>query len=217
MKIAVIGATGLVGSATVAELATRGHQVTAFARNVDKVLQNLNVTAVAADVNAPDFANKLAGFDAVVSAFNAGWDNPNLAADVKTGYDNLLAAFQTAKLPYVLIIGGAGSLNVAPNLQLVDTPDFPKDVYPAANVVRVLLDDLRPRRDINWAFLSPAAMFAVAPVSFEKKGAYRIGGDDMLLNADGSPADITVPDLAAAIADDVEQKAHLFQRFTVAN
>ena len=217
MKIAVIGATGLVGNATVLELAARGHQVTAFARNVAKVAQNPNVTAVAADVNAPDFAAKLAGFDAVVSAFNAGWDNPNLAQEVKTGYDNLLAAFKAAQLPYYLIIGGAGSLNVAPNLQLVDTPDFPADVYPAADAMRVLMDDLRPRRDINWAFLSPAVMFAVAPVSFDKKGAYRIGQDDALLNADGSPADITVPDLAAAIADDVEQKAHLFQRFTVAN
>ena len=217
MKIAVIGATGLVGNATVLELAARGHQVTAFARNVAKVAQHPNVTAVAADVNVPDFASKLAGLDAVVSAFNAGWGNPNLAQDVKTGYDNLLAAFKAAQLPYYLIIGGAGSLNVAPNLQLVDTPDFPADVYPAADAMRVLMDDLRPRRDINWAFLSPAAMFAVAPVSFEAKGAYRIGQDDALLNADGSPADITVPDLAAAIADDVEQKAHLFQRFTVAN
>ena len=216
MKIAVIGATGLVGNATVLELAARGHQVTAFARNVAKVAQHPNVTAVAADVNVPDFASKLAGLDAVVSAFNAGWGNPNLAQDVKTGYDNLLAAFKAAQLPYYLIIGGAGSLNVAPNLQLVDTPDFPADVYPTADALRVLLDDLRPRRDINWAFLSPAAMFG-GKVSFEKQGAYRIGKDDVLLNADGSPANITLPDLAAAIADDVEQKAHLFQRFTVAN
>ena len=216
MKIAVIGATGLVGNATVLELAARGHQVTAFARNVAKVAQHPNVTAVAADVNVPDFASKLAGLDAVVSAFNAGWGNPNLAQDVKTGYDNLLAAFKAAQLPYYLIIGGAGSLNVAPNLQLVDTPDFPADVYPTADALRVLLDDLRPRRDINWAFLSPAAMFAVNPVSFEKTGRYRIGQDDVLLDADGSPADISVPDLACAIADDVERKAHLFQRFTVA-
>lgn len=133
MKIAVIGATGLVGNATVLELAARNHQVTAFARNVAKVAQSPNVTAVAADVNAPDFADKLAGFDAVVSAFRAG----NLAQEVKTGYDNLLAAFKTAQLPYYLIIGGAGSLNVAPQLQLVDTPDFPKEFYPAADAARV--------------------------------------------------------------------------------
>ena len=84
MNIAVIGATGLVGSAAVSELAARGHQVTAIARNADKVAQHPNITVVAADVNAADFAEKIAGFDAVVSAFNAGWDNPNLAADIPT-------------------------------------------------------------------------------------------------------------------------------------
>ncbi|WP_425432018.1 NAD(P)-dependent oxidoreductase [Kingella negevensis] len=113
--------------------------------------------------------------------------------------------------------GGSGSLNVAPNLQLVDTPDFPEDVYPAADALRALLNDLRPRRDINWAFLSPAAMFAVNPVKFERTGKYRIGQDDVLMTAAGEPADISIADLACAIADDVEQKAHLFQRFTVAD
>ena len=207
MNIAVIGATGLVGSAAVSELAVRGHQVSAIARNAAKVAQHPNVT---------DFAAKISGCDAVVSAFNAGWDNPNLAADIQTAYAHILAAAKTAAVPYLLVIGGAGRLHVAPNLQLVDTPDFPKDVYPGANAVRVLLDELRPRRDINWAFLSPAARFAVNPVAFEKTGKYRIGQDDVLLDADGSPADISVPDLACAIADDVEKQAHLFQRFTVA-
>ena len=158
MKIAVIGATGLVGNAVVLELAARNHQVTAFARNIAKVAQHPNVQAVAADGNAPDFADKLAGFDAVVSAFKVSWDSPNLVQDIKTGYDNLLAAFKAAQLPYYLIIGGAGSLNVAPGLQLVDTPDFPAGAYPASDAVRVLLDDLRPRRDIHWAVLSPAAL-----------------------------------------------------------
>ena len=187
------------------------------ARNIAKVAQHPNVQAVAADVNAPDFADKLAGFDAVVSAFKVSWDSPNLVQDIKTGYDNLFAAFKAAQLPYYLIIGGAGSLNVAPGLQLVDTPDFPAGAYPASDAVRVLLDDLRPRRDINWAFLSPAAMFAVAPVSFEAKGAYRIGQDDVLLTPTARLPTSRCPILAAAIADDVEQKAHLFQRFTVAN
>ena len=89
MNIAVIGATGLVGSAAVSELAARGHQVTAIARNAAKVAQHPNVTAVSADVNAPDFADKISGFDAVVSAFSAGWDNPNLAADTQTAYANI--------------------------------------------------------------------------------------------------------------------------------
>ena len=217
MKIAVIGATGLVGHATVQELAARGHEVTGFARNVDKVLKADNVKAVQADVNAADFAEKLKGFDAVVSAFNGGWTNPNLAADTEKGSASILAAAKEANVPYLLVVGGAGSLYVAPGLQLVDTPEFPAEVYPAANVVRNLLTELQGRRDINWSFLSPAAMFAVAPLSFEKTGAYRLGKDDMLTNKDGSPANITVPDIAVAIADDVEQKAHLFERFTVAN
>lgn len=217
MKIAVIGATGLVGNATVQELASRGHEVVGFARNVEKVFKAENVQAVQADVNAEDFAEKLAGFDAVVSAFNGGWTNPNLAEDTERGSASILNAAKVANVPYLLVIGGAGSLYVAPDLQLVDTPNFPPEVFPAANVVRNLLTELKGLRDINWAFLSPAAMFAVNPLSFEKTGKYRLGKDDVLLNADGSPADITVPDLAVAIADDVEQKAHLFSRFTVAN
>ncbi|MDG4952985.1 NAD(P)H-binding protein [Actinobacillus equuli subsp. haemolyticus] len=217
MKIAVIGATGLVGNATVQELASRGHEVVGFARNVEKVFKAENVQAVQADVNAEDFAEKLAGFDAVVSAFNGGWTNPNLAEDTERGSASILNAAKVANVPYLLVIGGAGSLYVAPDLQLVDTPNFPPEVFPAANVVRNLLTELKGRRDINWAFLSPAAMFAVNPLSFEKTGKYRLGKDDVLLNGDGSPADISVPDLAVAIADDVEQKAHLFSRFTVAN
>ncbi|MDK4531083.1 NAD(P)-dependent oxidoreductase [Kingella kingae] len=217
MKIAVIGSTGLVGNATVQELAARGHEVTALARSPKKVFQNPNVTAVKADVNDADFAEKLAGFDAVISAFNGGWENPNIVADINKGYDSILAAAKTAQVPYLLVVGGAGSLNVAPNLALVDTHDFPAEVFPAANAMRVLLDNLRERRDVNWSFMSPAAMFAVAEVQFEKTGTYRVGADDVLLNADGSPADIALPDLAAALVDDVEKKAHLFQRFTVAN
>ena len=216
-KFAVIGATGLVGGAVVKELAERGHNITAFARNIDKVYQADNVQAVAVDVNNPDFSDKLIGFDAVVNAFNAGWQNPNIVNDLQTGHANILSAVKRADVPYVLVVGGAGSLNVAPNLQLVDTPDFPADVYPAANVVRELLGELRTRTDINWAFLSPAVMFAIYAVSYEKTGIYRIGQDDVLTNADGSPADISVADLAVAIADDIEQKAHLHQRFTVAN
>nr|WP_042949175.1 NAD(P)H-binding protein [Kingella kingae] len=217
MKIAVIDSTGLVGNATVQELAARGHSVTALARSPEKVFQNPNVAAVKADVNDADFAEKLAGFDAVISAFNGGWENPNIVADINKGYDSILAAAKTAQVPYLLVVGGAGSLNVAPNLALVDTPDFPAEVFPAANAMRELLVALRERRDVNWSFVSPAAMFAVAEVQFEKTGAYRVGADDVLLNADGSPADITLPDLAAALVDDIEKKAHLFQRVTVAN
>lgn len=215
-NIAVIGATGYVGSAVVAELASRGHKVTAFARHSDKVAKLDNVKAVTADVEAVDFAAKLQGFDAVVSAFNAGWTNPNIGADFTRGSNAIIAAAKAANVAYLLIVGGAGSLYVAPNLQLIDTPDFPQAIFDGANAARNLLNDLRDRRDVNWAFISPPALLgATGGYSEERRGEYRLGGEELLMAGD-APAGISVADLAIAIADDAEQKAHLFRRFTVA-
>lgn len=214
MKIAVIGATGYVGQAVVKELAARGHQVGAFARNTAKVLQADNVNAIAADVNAADFAARLQGFDAVVSAFNPGWENPNIGADFTKGAAAITEAAKTAAVPYLLMVGGAGSLYVAPGLQLIDTPEFPQDIFDGANAARNLLNDLRDRRDVNWAFICPpAAFYEGSP--YQANDQYRLGKDDVLMDGD-QPAGIHVDDLAKAIADDVEQKAHLHQRFTVA-
>ena len=194
MKIAVIGATGYVGNAVVQELAGRGHEVTAFARNTDKVFQAQNVAAVSADVNAADFADKLAGFDAVVSAFNPGWTNPNIGADFTRGANSIVEAAKVAQVPYLLIVGGAGSLYAA----------------------RHLLTALLPRRDVNWSFVSPPARLgADGGFGEDKTGKYRLGKDDLLMDGE-IPAGISVADLAVAVADDAENKAHLFERFTVA-
>ncbi len=217
MKFAVIGATGYVGNAVVQELAARGHDVTAFARNTGKVFAAPNVRAVAADVTAAGFAAQLAGFDAVVSAFNPGWTNPNIGRDFRDGYAAILAAAKSAGVPYLLIVGGAGSLYIAPGVQVIDTPDFPKEIYDGANAARDLLTELRGRNDLNWAFISPPiCLGADGGYSEDRTGKYRLGQDDLLLDGD-APAGISVADLAIAIADDVAQKAHLHQRFTVAS
>ena len=113
-----------------------------------------------------------------------------------------------------MVVGGAGSQYVAPGVQLIDTPDFPKEIYEGADAARRLLNDLRDRRDVNWAFVSPPALLgADAGYNEERTGAYRLGGEDLLMDGN-APAGISVADLAIAIADDVEKKAHLFQRFT---
>ena len=217
MKFAVIGATGYVGNAVVQELAARGLDVTAFARNTGKVFAAPNVRAVAADVTAAGFVEQLAGFDAVVSAFNPGWTNPNIGRDFRDGYAAILAAAKSAGVPYLLIVGGAGSLYIAPGVQVIDTPDFPKEIYDGANAARELLTELRGRNDLNWAFISPPiCLGADGGHSEDRTGKYRLGGDDALMNGD-APAGISVADLAIAIADDVAQKAHLHQRFTVAS
>ena len=216
MNFAVIGATGYVGDAVVRELAARGHNITAFARNPAKVLAAANVRAVAADVTAADFAAQLAGFDAVVSAFNPGWTNPHIGRDFRAGYAAILAAAKAAQVPYLLAVGGAGSLYVAPGVQLIDTPAFPQEIHDGANAARELLRDLQARDDLNWSLISPPARLgAEAGFSEERTGKYRLGQDDLLMDGD-APAGISVADLAVAIADDVEQKAHLRQRFTVA-
>lgn len=216
MNLAVIGATGYVGDAVVRELAARGHNITAFARNPAKVLAAANVRAVAADVTAADFAAQLTGFDAVVSAFNPGWTNPHIARDFRAGYAAILAAAKAAQVPYLLAVGGAGSLYVAPSVQLIDTPEFPQEIIDGANAARELLRDLQARDDLNWSLISPPARLgAEAGFSEERTGKYRLGQDDLLMDGD-APAGISVADLAVAIADDVEQKAHLRQRFTVA-
>ena len=205
MKFAVIGATGYVGNAVVRELAERGHEVTAFVRNTGKALAAPNVQAVQADVHAADFAAQLSGFDAVVSR------------DFTAGYVAILAAAKAAKVPYLLAVGGAGSLFVAPGVQLIDTPEFPKEIFDGANAARNLLRDLQTQHaDVNWAMISPPdRLGADGGFSEERTGQYRLGGDELLM-AGEVPAGISVADLAIAIADDVEQKAHLHQRFTAA-
>ena len=216
MKIAVIGATGYVGRAVVAELAARGHQVMALARQVEQVAAAENVSAVAADIHSADFVQQLQGVDGVVSAFNAGWSNPNIGADYTRGAAAIVAAAKAAQVPYLLVVGGAGSLYVAPDLQVIDTPDFPREIYDGANAARHLLADLKQRDDVNWAFVSPPARLgADGGFSEERTGTYRLGKDDLLMDGE-LPAGISVADLAVAIADDVEQRAHLHQRFTVA-
>lgn len=216
-KIAVIGATGYIGQAVVNELANRGHQVTAFARNTNKVVQHANVKAVAADVTSTDFSELLKGFDAVVSAFNPGWTNPNIGVEFTHGANAIVEAAKVANVPYLLVVGGAGSLFVAPGVQLIDTPVFPKEIFDGANAARHLLNDLRNRRDVNWAFVSPPALLgADAGFSEDRTGVYRLGAEDLLMNGE-APAGISVADLAIAIADDAEKQAHLFKRFTVAS
>lgn len=167
-------------------------------------------------MNDPEFAQVLEGCDAVISAFNAGWDNPNLHDDFLKGYDSILKASKKAQVPYLLVVGGAESLYVKPGLQLIDTPEFPESVYDGADAARKLLDNLKERKDVNWAFVSPPAVFTVKPVRYERTGKYRLGKDEVQVDKNGEPADITAPDLAVALVDDVEKKAHLFERFTVA-
>ncbi|WP_348946523.1 NAD(P)-dependent oxidoreductase [Chitinibacter sp. FCG-7] len=213
MKIALIGATGFVGSAILQELTQRGHQVTALVSNVAKVPAHELVTARASNAyDAADMAAAVAGHDAVISAFNPGWGKPDIQALFLQGHNAIVAGVKAAGVADFLEVGGAGSLYIAPGVQLIDTPEFPAEWKEGALGAREALNLLRTESSLKWRFVSPPVFLAPG----ERSGQYRLGGDDVLF-AGEQPAGISVADLAVAIVDEIETPKHIQQRFTVAS
>ncbi|MFG1478808.1 NAD(P)-dependent oxidoreductase [Xanthobacter sp. V4C-4] len=200
MKIAVLGATGMAGSRIVAEALARGHQVTGIARKPEGLAARPGLTTVAADVAAPGLHELLRGHDAVVSALHfQTLSEPDLAAALKAG-----------GIARVLIVGGAGSLEVAPGVQLIDTPEFPEVWKPFARPGVAFLAALRNETELEWTFISPSALFEPGA----RTGVFRLGGDQLLVGADGRSA-ISGEDFAVALLDELEAPAHVRRRFTV--
>ncbi|HSW07218.1 NAD(P)-dependent oxidoreductase [Aquabacterium sp.] len=217
MKIALIGATGFVGSALLDELLQRGHQVTALVRDPAKLVARDGLRTATADVyDATQVAQAVEGHEVVLSAFNPGWTDPQLHDRFLAGSRAIVAAAQKAHVARLVVIGGAGSLYVAPGVQLVDTPAFldhvPPNIVPGAQAARQALNELRQETVLNWTFVSPPAMLQPG----QRSGAYRLGQDQLLMNGD-QPAGISVQDLAVAVVDELETPKHPRQRFTVAN
>ena len=217
MKIALIGATGFVGKAALSELLARGHAVTALARNPGSLTPEPLLSVQALDAyDADAVARAVLGHDGVVSAFNPGWTAPELYPLFMKGSDAIVRGVETAGVRRLLVVGGAGSLFVAPGVQLVDTPAFtdhvPPNIVPGAMAARDALSELRKNQTLDWTFLSPAALLAAGP----RSGTYRLGSEDLLMSGD-RPAGISVADLAVAIVDELERPRHVRARFTVAS
>nr|WP_197486644.1 NAD(P)-dependent oxidoreductase [Mucilaginibacter sp. L294] len=209
MKIAIIGATGFVGPELVKEAVLRGYEVTAIARNTDKVEKAAGVTAVSADVNDVDaLASALSGHDAVISSFNAGWTNPNLYNDFLKGSKNIQEATKKAGVKRYITIGGAGSLFID-GKQLVDSPQFPKEYYPGASSARDYLTELRKEDELDWTFVSPAINLHPG----ERTNKFRLGTESPVFTAEGK-SDISTADLAVAIFNELENNQFIKARFT---
>lgn len=202
MKIALIGATGNIGSRVLNEALTRGHSVTAIARKADALAARPGLTAKAADLHQPAaLAPLLAGHDAVVSAVHF------LVSD----FAKLLAAVRQSGVKRWLMVGGAGSLEVAPGLKLIDAPGFPEIYKAEAAKGGEFLDALKAQAaDLEWSFLSPSAMI----VPGERTGKFRLGKDTLLSDANGDSR-ISMEDYAIALIDELESPKHIRQRFTV--
>jgi len=201
MKIAVTGASGRAGSQITAELARRGHAVTAIARNPDKIARMPNVTPKKGDVfDEVGMAQMWAGHDAAVSSVHF------LASDP----EKLIGAAKASRVGRYLVVGGAGSLEVAPGVRLVTTPGFPAQYKAEAEKGAAFLDRLRQEKELNWTFLSPSALF----IEGERTGKFRLGADQLLTAADGKSW-VSFADYAVALADEIERPAHVRKRFTV--
>lgn len=210
MKIALIGATGFVGSAILNELAGRKHEITAIARTPK---DTANATWVAADIfNVEALAEILKGHDTIINAYNPGWTNPNIYDDFLAGSKAIQEAVKKSGVKRFITIGGAGSLYVAPDLQAVDTPDFPKEIYPGANAARNYLNIIKEEKDLDWAFFSPAFEMH-AGTKTGRTGKYRLGLENPVFN-DEQRSILSVEDLAVVIADEVETPKHHQVRFT---
>ncbi|WP_119966643.1 NAD(P)-dependent oxidoreductase [Simplicispira lacusdiani] len=213
MNIALIGATGFVGSAVLHELLQRGHRVTALARNPAKLAPREGLTVREADAqDAAQVACAVAGHDAVVSAYNPGWTVPDIHDQFLRGTRAIHAGVQASGVRRLVVVGGAGSLYVAPGVQLVDTPEFPAEWKQGALAAREALNLIRQEEALDWTFLSPPILLEPG----ERTGHYRLGQDAPLMEADGRPGGISVADLAVALVDELEAPRHVRQRFTVA-
>lgn len=201
MKVAVLGASGRAGSEITKELAARGHAVTAIARKPDAIPAADGVTPVAGDASdAVALADRIKGSDAVISALH--FDVPA---------DTLLSALKTAGVPRLLVTGGAASLEVAPGVRLIDTPQFPAEWKDIAQGGIVFLDALRQETDIDWTFFSPAALIEETP----RLGHFRTGTDQLVVDANGD-SKIGFSDYAIAMVDELENPKHSRARFTAA-
>lgn len=201
MKVALIGASGNVGSRIQAELLDRGHEVTGIVRHPEKLQRRDGLNAKQGDINdEAGLVPLLAGHDAVVSAVKFESADPQ----------NLIRAVKQAGVERLLVVGGAASLEVSPGVQLLDTPDFPDAYKSEALSGRDFLDVLRREPELDWTFLSPSALFMPG----ERTGKFRLGSDQLLVDSKGESR-ISMEDYAIAFVDELETPRHSRRRFAV--
>lgn len=211
MKIALIGASGNIGREIARQAQQRGHRITAIVRpgsSLPESLADLSSVGAAVD-DAAALAQAIVGNDVLASAYGPRPGTPvdSIGAVAVT----LAEAVRAAGVGRLVVVGGAGSLEVAPGLQLVDTPDFPAAYKPYALAHRLALQALQQQQDLQWTFLAPAAEIGPG----RQTGVYRTQAKALLLDASGHSA-ISYADYAAAFLDEIERPQYLRQIATAA-
>lgn len=209
MKVVLYGATGMIGSRILKELLARGHAVTAVVRDPSKLQPQDHLKVEKGDVTDADAMAKLAwGAEVIVSSFGPPQD-PAKMGQLLDATRALISGTRRAGSPRLIVVGGAGSLEVAPGLQIVDAPTFPEAYKPIALAHRDAFYELR-KCDLNWTYFSPAMMIQPG----ERTGKFRLGLD-ALVSDDKGNSSISAEDYAMALVDEVEQARHARQRFTI--
>ena len=211
MKIAVIGASGFIGSYIRDEALARGHLVTAIVRHPEKIaVQNPCLTVVQADILKDKVDGLVKGHDAVISAYSAGRSGLDIYDEHVKGARAIISGVKKSGVKRLLVVGGAASLEVAPGVQLIATMG-PERITGGMLATRETLYMLKKEKKLEWTFLSPAA--SITPG--ERTGHYRIGKDQLLKNEEGE-SKISTQDYAVAMLDELENPQHIRERFTVA-
>jgi putative NADH-flavin reductase len=215
MKVALIGASGFVGAAILKELLSRGNEVVAIARDLNKIeISDDKLIKKSVDVlDLAQLSEALKGVDAVVSAFNAGWTNPNLYNDTIKGAEAIQAAVKASGVKRYIFIGGAGTLQIDGH-QLVDGPQFPAEIKPGATAVRDYFNTLKQETELDWVFFSPAIEMHQG-ITIGRTGKYRLGKTSPVFNEEGRSI-LSVEDLSIVIVDELENNKHHREQFTAA-
>lgn len=209
MNIALIGASGFIGSGLLKEALARDHRVTALVGHPEKLAAAAGLTAVKTDVlDLAALAAHLRGHDAVISAFS-GHAQSDVYDYYLRGIRSIIGAVKQAGVSRLLVVGGAGSLEVGSGVQLLDTPEFPSQWKGTAEGARQALLLLKQERELDWTMLSPSAHIAPG----QRTGKFRLGTDQLLVDAKGE-SHISVEDYAVAMIDELERPAHSRRRFT---
>ena len=208
MNVVVYGATGNSGSEIIKELLARGHKVTGVARNVEKLKDQPNVTAKTDDLSNVDaVAAVIKGADVVVSAYQPPADNTDKLIDVTKLQ---IEAAKKAGVPRLLVVGGAGQLEVAPGVTLIKSGHLPQEYMPIALSHEKAAEVLKASSGVNWTYIAPAAYF----VPGERTGNYRTGTNNLVSDAKGE-SKISFADYAIALVDEIEKPKHERALFSV--
>lgn len=212
-SVVLIGASGFVGNAILNELLSRGHKVTAVVRNPKKInVTNSKLEIVKTDVSDTNVMVEICkGKEAIISAYNPGWANPDIYEETLRNYPLILEAAKRSGAKRLLYVGGAGTLFCAPGLRVVDSGAIPDAIMGGVKSLgEFYLNTLMNEKAIDWIFFSPAGTLEPG----KRTGKFRLGKDDLIIDENGI-SHISVEDYAVAMVDELENPKHHYERFTI--